>query len=243
MNILRNLSPLLIVALFSVTAGAAQHQSYTDEQIQTIVNHDLTDKQIETVHVEVHDGIVTLTGQVKSAWERDTAIEIARNVHDVKDVKSELTVMTGESDSSLAYRLGATIDYNVFNTMFDTVSGTVKDGVVTLTGWVTMGYKAQEIAKSVSKVPGIKEVHDEIKVLPASPNDDQLRAQLASAIYNEMPELANQRVPPIRIIVNNGRVTLVGVVRNKIDRIRAEHAARGMFGVFSVDNQLQIEES
>lgn len=223
------------------TVAAAQHERYTDEQIQNIITHDLSEKDIYGVTVEVKDAVVTLSGQVKSAWELQAAMEVARDVHDVQDVRSELTVMRGESDESLSQRLGATIDYNVFYTVFDAVNGTVRDGVVTLTGWVTMGYKAEEIVKAVSKVPGVREVRNEIQVLPTSPNDDQLRARLASAIYAEMPERASYRVPPVRIIVNNGRVILEGVVRNKVERLRAEHAARGMFGVFSVDNRLRVE--
>src|ERR1043165_4703109 len=51
-------------------------------------------------------------------------------------------------------------------TVFDSVDASVKDGVVTLTGRVTMPFKRDDIEKRVSKVDGVRQVHDEIAVLP-----------------------------------------------------------------------------
>src|ERR1700704_6104189 len=59
-------------------------------------------------------------------------------------------------------------------TIFDSVDASVKDGVVTLTGRVTMPYKKDEIEKRVAKIDGVRQVHDQISVLPVSQFDDQL---------------------------------------------------------------------
>jgi hyperosmotically inducible protein len=48
-------------------------------------------------------------------------------------------------------------------------------------------------------------------------------------------------VPPIHIIVKNGHVTLEGVVANETDRNIANIRANGVFGVFSVTNDLRVE--
>ena len=53
-------------------------------------------------------------------------------------------------------------------TIFDDISADVKDGVVTLTGKVTMPFKRDDIAKRVAKVDGVRDVKDEIAVLPVS---------------------------------------------------------------------------
>jgi len=45
---------------------------------------------------------------------------------------------------------------------------------------------------------------------------------------------------PIRIIVDNGHVTLLGVVDNQADKIIAGMRANSVPGIFSVDNQLQV---
>src|SRR5262249_7858169 len=68
-------------------------------------------------------------------------------------------------------------------TIYDNVNAGVKDGVVTLTGKVTMPYKRDEIAKRVAKIDGVREVRDQISVLPVSTFDDQLRYRIARAIY------------------------------------------------------------
>jgi hyperosmotically inducible protein len=52
---------------------------------------------------------------------------------------------------------------------------------------------------------------------------------------------ANQSNPPIHIIVERGRVTLEGVVANRLDRQLA-YSIASMFGAFSVRNELRTEE-
>jgi hyperosmotically inducible protein len=76
--------------------------------------------------------------------------------------------------------------------------------------------------------------------LPGSPYDDQIRAALASEIYRELPYYAITANPPIHIIVETGRVTLEGVVRNEVERRIPETIARSTFGVFSVENRLCV---
>jgi osmotically-inducible protein OsmY len=68
-----------------------------------------------------------------------------------------------------------------------------------------------------------------------------LRVAIANAIYSD-PAFDNySRVdPPIRVIVNNGHVTLVGYVRSQIELIKAESAARGVFGVLAFDSKVQL---
>jgi osmotically-inducible protein OsmY len=49
-------------------------------------------------------------------------------------------------------------------------------------------------------------------------------------------------VPPIHIIVKNGHVNLEGMVRTQTDKDDAFLRANGVFGVFSVQNNLQVEQ-
>ena len=104
-------------------------------------------------------------------------------------------------------------------TIFDSVDANVKDGVVTLTGRVTMPYKRDDIEKRVAKIDGVREVRDEIAVLPVSQFDDQLRYRIARAIYSN-PNFWNYAImadPPIHIVVEHSRVTLTGVVQSDVD--------------------------
>ena len=127
-------------------------------------------------------------------------------------------------------------------TIFDSVDIGVKDGVVTLTGDVTNPLKRDEIGEEVAKVDGVLTLKNDIVVLPVSPFDDQLRARLARSIYGNSNFSSNRgAIPSIRIIVENGHVTLTGVVNSDFDRQLAQTIARQQSGVFSVKNELKTD--
>ena len=127
-------------------------------------------------------------------------------------------------------------------TIFDDVSASVKDGVVTLTGKVTMPFKRDDIEKRVAKVNGVVTVRDEITVLPVSQFDDELRYRIARSIYGHSNfwNYAIMANPPIHIVVERGRVTLTGVVGSEVDRMLARSLAT-QFGAFSVTNELKTD--
>ena len=127
-------------------------------------------------------------------------------------------------------------------TIFDDISADVKDGIVTLTGKVTMPFKRDDIAKRVAKVDGVRDVKDEIAVLPVSQFDEALRYKIARAIYGNSNfwNYAIMPNPPIHIVVENGRVTLTGVVASEVDRMLARSLAT-QFGALSVTNALKTD--
>jgi osmotically-inducible protein OsmY len=129
-----------------------------------------------------------------------------------------------------------------FFTIFDDVSANVDHGTVTLTGKVTMPYKRDDIEKRVAKVDGVRQVVNHLEVLPVSNFDDQLRHRIARSIYGNANfwNYAIMANPPIHIIVDNGRVTLTGVVQSNVDRMLARSLVT-QFGVMSVKNELRTE--
>ena len=90
----------------------------------------------------------------------------------------------------------------------------------------------------------MERVDNRIEILPASFNDDRIRGQVARAVFSDprLSSYAIQPLPPIRIIVRNGHVDLVGVVRTQADKNSAFIRANGVPGVFSVKNNLQVEQ-
>ena len=127
-------------------------------------------------------------------------------------------------------------------TIFDSVDANVKDGVVTLTGRVTMPYKKDAIEKRVAKIDGVRQVRDEITVLPVSQFDDRLRYRIARAIYGN-PNFWNYAImadPPVHIVVEHSRVTLTGVVQSDVERMLARSLAT-QFGALSVTNNLKTD--
>ena len=129
-------------------------------------------------------------------------------------------------------------------TIFDHIGAQVENGVVTLTGKVTMPFKKNDIAKRVGKIDGVRAVSDQIEVLPVSIYDDQLRYRVARAIYGNSSfwPYASMATPPIHIIVEGGHVTLAGVVNSNVERMLARSLATGL-GELSVKNELRTDKS
>ena len=133
------------------------------------------------------------------------------------------------------------LQYSHF-TVFDNVQAEVNQGVVTLTGKVTMPYKATDIEKRVAKLTGVTQVNNQIETLPVSQFDDDLRRGIARAIYGNSNfwGYGSMVNPPIHIIVDHGHVTLEGVVNSNVDRVIARSLASG-FPAFSVTNNLKTD--
>jgi hyperosmotically inducible protein len=127
-------------------------------------------------------------------------------------------------------------------TIFDSIHANVDNGIVTLTGKVTMPYKRDAIAARVARVNGVREVLNEVTVLPVSQWDEELRFRIARAIYGNSNfwNYGAMVNPPIHIVVENGRVTLEGVVNSNVDRMVARSIASS-FGAFSVTNNLKTD--
>jgi len=129
-------------------------------------------------------------------------------------------------------------------TLFDDIDFRVINGQVELMGAVTQPIKKSDIEHIVAKLPGVTSVTDNIKVLPLSDNDNLLRRQVAAALFREpvFRTYATEPVPPIHIIVENGHVTLTGVVANDFEKNLAGIRASGAGLSFGpVVNNLQVE--
>ncbi|MCX6632977.1 MAG: BON domain-containing protein [Candidatus Solibacter sp.] len=127
--------------------------------------------------------------------------------------------------------------------VFDNLTYRVDGSSVTLMGQVTRPALKSDAGNVVKGIEGVDRVDNQIQVLPLSPNDDRLRLAAYRAIYGHpgLDRYALQAVPPIHIIVDNGKVTLEGVVGTQSDKDTAGIRANGVSGVFSVVNNLRVE--
>jgi hyperosmotically inducible periplasmic protein len=145
-------------------------------------------------------------------------------------------------DIRLADDIGRSVMSYVRLTIFDDINATVENGMVVLTGRVTMPYKKDELEKRIVRLDGVRGVRNEIGVLPVSQFDDELRYRVSRAIYGN-PSFWNYAAmanPPIHIIVEGGHVTLAGVVNSNVERMLARSLATGL-GELSVTNALKTD--
>jgi hyperosmotically inducible protein len=129
--------------------------------------------------------------------------------------------------------------------VFDDLDYRVDDYTVTLTGYVTRPTLKSDAGNVVKGIEGVEKVVNQIVVLPPSPMDDRIRRATYRVIYGDpvLDRYGLQAVPSIHIIVQNGKVTLVGVVDNESDKNVAGLRANGVSGVFSVTNELRVAKT
>ncbi len=129
-----------------------------------------------------------------------------------------------------------------YYSVFDNLEFKVEGAKVILSGQVVRPTLKSDAEAAVSRLEEVQSVVNNIEVLPVSPNDDRLRESVFRAIYGHptFTRYAIRAVPPIHIIVDNGHVTLVGVVSNESDKNYAGILANGVSGAFSVTNNLRV---
>ena len=159
---------------------------------------------------------------------------------------SNLIAVEGKhvSDAELEAHLDRKLYYDRigYDNQFNYVTASVKDGVATLSGEARTEVDRDSALSLANYMPGVKEVVNDIRVAPVSSFDDDIRIRAMRAIYrdSELGRYASDPALPIRIVVNNGQLSLYGTVENKMDKDIAGIKANQVFGVFSVQNNLEV---
>ena len=234
-----------LLVLLSMTAMASTGRY--DQQIQQAVSHKIQSaKQLQNVNSSVEDGIVTLTGTVGVYQDKLDAAKKIKKVANIAGVRNDIAV-TGANvpDDQLQQKLAKKLAYDrvgYSDNTFNYLAINIKDGVVTLTGDAVYDVPMDSAMDIVARTPGVKDVVNDVKVLPVSMFDDSLRIRTARAIYRDsvLGRYGSDPVHPIRIVVDNGHVTLYGSVASSMDKTIAGVRASGVSGAFSVDNKLVV---
>lgn len=236
---------LLSATLMADTGTAARY----DGQVQNAVTQRLAaKKQFKNVQSTVEDGIVTLTGTVDLYQQKLDAAKLARKTANAQGVRNLITVAGANvPDEQLEQKLATKLRYVRvgYDSTFDYFAIGVKDGVVTVEGQDRTGVGRDEAMADIANMPGVKDVIDNVSIAPVSMFDDAVRLRAMRAIYRDtmLSKYAMDPARPIRIVVENGHVTLYGSVDSKADKDIAGIRANQVFGAFSVDNQLTVDKS
>jgi osmotically-inducible protein OsmY len=239
---------LLMAGLLSATL-VAQPVAATryDNQIQTAVTGKLAAKEkFSNLQSSVEDGIVTLTGTVDLYQRKLDAAKLVKKTAKVQGVRNLVEVAgPNVTDTQLENELAKKLRYvrEGYDITFDYFALNVQDGVVTVVGEDRTGVGKDEALADIANTPGVKDVIDNVSIEPVSTFDDGLRLRTARAIYRDsvLSKYAIDPARPIRIIVDNGHITLYGSVDNTMDKNVAGIRANQIFGAFSVQNNLVVE--
>jgi hyperosmotically inducible protein len=249
----RRFIPLLALAVgVSVLpyAVAAPQLGPSDLNLQAeVVNKALNKPKLKGVTATAHDGVITLTGTLPLFDLKQEADKRTHKIKGVQGVSNEIQVAGANlPDSVLEAKLVKAISYDRVGygtTPFNAISVQVQDGTATLSGHAYGPVDASSALALAASTPGVKSVVNEVQVDPLSMMDDRSRLQLFRTIYG-FPTLSKYAIDPakpIRISVQNGNVTLYGVVNSQMDKDVAGIRANSVPGIFKVTNDLQVAGS
>jgi osmotically-inducible protein OsmY len=221
----------------------------SDREIQQDVVRELAwdprvDPRVEQaeIRVEVHRGVVRLTGSVSSWGKRMAAQEAAYCVAGVLDVANdiEVTVPAGlaRTDPDIAQAVRHALTWDVF-VPDQRIRSTVTDGWVTLDGEVDFWTEREDAERAVRNLTGVRGVTNRIAVTVTPPRD--LPRDVRRAIEDALERRAHRQAERVRVDVHGGRVTLSGRVRSWEERRAVVGAAHSAPGVEHVDDQLEVD--
>jgi osmotically-inducible protein OsmY len=214
----------------------------TDSQIQQAVLRELKwDTRVDEtdIGVEVHAGVVTLTGTVSNWAKRLASQEAAHRVAGVLDVANDIQVRipgaAGRTDTEIAQAVRHALEWNVF-VPDKRIRSNVSDGWVTLEGDVDFWSEREDAEAAVRNLAGVFAVTNRIEIKP--PKGVSLEVQ--EAIEAALDRQAAREAKRIKLDVHDGRVSVSGTVHSWAEREAVIGAARGTTGVRRVDDHLRI---
>jgi osmotically-inducible protein OsmY len=244
-NSLRIVASFLSVGLLSAGLVAQTASARYDGDIQTRVTQQLAKKpEFRNLKASTEDGIVTLSGTVDLYQQKLEAANKVRKLDKVQGVRNEVAVSSTAPDAELEAKLDRKLHYDRIGSdnIFNFVDASVNSGVATLSGETRSDVGRDSAVSLANNMPGVKDVVDNIKVSPVSGFDDRIRVSALRAIYRDpvLSRYASDPAKPIRIVVDNGKLSLYGTVASTMDKQVAGIRANQVFGVFSVQNNLEV---
>lgn len=171
-----------------------------------------------------------------TAWSQITVDPV------VPDVKSVASPTGDKNETRIAKEVRHELLMIPYYTLFDDLGFVVRGPNVELTGAVNDGALIREAEAAVKHIEGVEKVTNNIKLLAPFPEDDRIRHEAAAKIFSTggLSRYSWEAAPSIHIIVDHGRIRLIGYVQTQSDKDTAYIAANGVPGVFAVKNELQV---
>jgi osmotically-inducible protein OsmY len=189
------------------------------------------------VGVEVDDGIVTLTGSVRTYGARLAAQEAAHRVRGVLDVVNDIEVrpLGSRTDTDIAADVRHALEHDVF-VPADHIRTTVSHGLVTLEGEVDLHRERADAQYAVHHIHGVVGIIDKLTVRKHPVSAGDIHQAIEEALERQTEREANR----IQIKVDDGRVTLTGPVRSFREKRAILGTAGHAPGVTSLVDHIKV---
>jgi hyperosmotically inducible periplasmic protein len=238
--------PLILTMLCLFIAGFVLAQDETKgtyDDLARKVENKIRDKkkaEVDQLKVTNDNGTIYLSGVAKLYGAKWLAENVARKVDGVKDVKNEIALTSSRVDDvDIQGQLINKIRIEMRGTPFDLINVEVHSGFVKLTGNVRDQTLIDDSYQAAIWTPGVRGVENKIEHASIAAGDERLRQLIYGRLNREFPQYFLGKDPSILIIVNSGRVQLIGYVDSNVSVQKIGTIVRSMTGVLSVSNQLQ----
>jgi osmotically-inducible protein OsmY len=190
------------------------------------------------IGVTADNGIVTLTGHVRTYAEKEAAERVVRRVKGVRGIAAEIEVRLfgpkETDDDDIARRAVRMLDWNV-SVPKDSVQVRVLKGWVTLRGEVEWQYQKNAAYDAVRALGGVVGVSNLVELAPRLSAVD-VKKRIEEAFQRD----AEVEAEAIRIDVQGRKVTLTGKVKTWSERRAAERAAWSAPGISTLEDHLTV---
>lgn len=213
-----------------------------DSEIQDLVEKSLEwSPEVESakIGVSVHDGVVTLNGQVPSYWQKIMAGKIALKTRGVSAIADDIVVhhiTDPPTDSDIALAANNLIKWNS-DVPAESVKIKVEDHVLSLTGEVSWNFEREAAFRSVKHLGGVRDVRNRITL---KPRPHANAADTEVLIRHAIMRHASIDASHVHASVEGTRVILTGTVSSYAEKRAAAAAAWSSPHVDQVEDRIQV---